>query len=125
MMKVSPLAGKPKSGGEIHKLLEQVRLDVKVRLRIALKQNLSIVQFCTFLPGGSCHNPPVVKGETMTIATAIAPSVQTLTMTGGRGERLYPLTASRPKPTFHSVEYFVNCLLNTHGRRRPKGDLRV
>ena len=32
----------------------------------------------------------------MTIATAIAPGVQALIMAGGRGERLYPLTASRP-----------------------------
>ena len=32
------------------------------------------------------------------MTTSATPSVQTLIMAGGRGERLYPLTASRPKP---------------------------
>lgn len=34
----------------------------------------------------------------MVIEKTVPPSVQTLIMAGGRGERLYPLTAFRPKP---------------------------
>lgn len=38
------------------------------------------------------------KGEIMPIATGVTPSVQALIMEGGQGERIYPLSASRPKP---------------------------
>jgi dTDP-glucose pyrophosphorylase len=55
----------------------------------------------------------------MTITTADAPSVQTLIMAGGRGERLYPLTVSRPKPTvpfggvFRIVDFTLSNCLNS------------
>ena len=55
----------------------------------------------------------------MTTATAITPGVQTLIMAGGRGERLYPLTASRPKPAvairwrFRIVDFTLSNCLNS------------
>jgi glucose-1-phosphate adenylyltransferase len=58
-----------------------------------------------------------VDTATMTITTTNAPSVQALIMAGGRGERLQPLTASRPKPAvpfggvFRIVDFTLfNCL---------------
>jgi len=54
----------------------------------------------------------------MTIATAM-PTAQTLIMAGGRGERLYPLTASRPKPAvpfggiFRIVDFTLSNCLNS------------
>ena len=50
----------------------------------------------------------------MTIATAATPNVQALIMAGGRGERLYPLTASRPKPAipFGGVSRIVDFTLS-------------
>src|SRR5687768_17156088 len=59
------------------------------------------------------------KGETMTIATASKPSVQALIMAGGRGERLYPLTAYRPKPAvpfggvFRIIDFTLSNCLNS------------
>lgn len=56
----------------------------------------------------------------MTIAApAITPCVQTLIMAGGRGERLYPLTASRPKPAvpfggvFRIVDFVLSNCINS------------
>jgi glucose-1-phosphate adenylyltransferase len=55
----------------------------------------------------------------MTMTTAVSPSVQTLIMAGGRGERLYPLTASRPKPAvsfggvFRIVDFTLSNCLNS------------
>lgn len=55
----------------------------------------------------------------MTIATAVTPSVQALIMAGGQGERLYPLTASRPKPAvpfggvFRIVDFTLSNCLNS------------
>ncbi len=55
----------------------------------------------------------------MTISTEVAASVQTLIMAGGRGERLYPLTASRPKPVvpfggvFRIVDFTLSNCLNS------------
>jgi glucose-1-phosphate adenylyltransferase len=55
----------------------------------------------------------------MTIATALTPSVQVLIMAGGQGERLYPLTASRPKPAvpfggvFRIVDFTLSNCLNS------------
>ena len=53
------------------------------------------------------------------MTTAVAPSVQTLIMAGGRGERLYPLTVSRPKPAvpfggvFRIVDFTLSNCLNS------------
>src|SRR5580700_6891878 len=59
----------------------------------------------------------------MTIATAVTPGVQALIMAGGRGERLYPLTANRPKPAvpfggvFRIIDFtLTNCLNSGLGR---------
>jgi glucose-1-phosphate adenylyltransferase len=59
----------------------------------------------------------------MNKATAIATSVQALIMAGGQGERLYPLTASRPKPAvqfggvFRIVDFTLsNCINSGLGR---------
>jgi glucose-1-phosphate adenylyltransferase len=55
----------------------------------------------------------------MTMTTAVAPSVQTLIMAGGRGEHLYPLTASRPIPAvpfggvFRIVDFTLSNCLNS------------
>jgi len=53
----------------------------------------------------------------MTIARAVRPNVHALIMAGGQGQRLYPLTASRPKPAipfggvFRILDFaFSNCL---------------
>jgi len=51
--------------------------------------------------------------------SAAMPSVQTLIMAGGRGDRLYPLTASRPKPAvpfggvFRIVDFALSNCLNS------------
>jgi glucose-1-phosphate adenylyltransferase len=55
----------------------------------------------------------------MTMTAAGSPSVQTLIMAGGRGERLYPLTVSRPKPAvsfggvFRIVDFTLSNCLNS------------
>jgi len=55
----------------------------------------------------------------MTTATAVTPNVQALIMAGGQGERLYPLTASRPKPAvpfggvFRIVDFTLSNCLNS------------
>jgi glucose-1-phosphate adenylyltransferase len=55
----------------------------------------------------------------MTGATAFRASVQTLILAGGRGERLYPLTASRPKPAvpfggvFRIIDFSLSNCLNS------------
>jgi len=55
----------------------------------------------------------------MTIATAVIPNVQALIMAGGQGERLYPLTAFRPKPAvpfggvFRIVDFTLSNCLNS------------
>src|SRR5580693_584452 len=55
----------------------------------------------------------------MTITTANTPNVQALIMAGGRGERLHPLTASRPKPAvpfggvFRIVDFTLSNCLNS------------
>jgi glucose-1-phosphate adenylyltransferase len=55
----------------------------------------------------------------MSIATLVTPSVQTLIMAGGQGDRLYPLTASRPKPAvpfggvFRIVDFTLSNCLNS------------
>jgi glucose-1-phosphate adenylyltransferase len=59
----------------------------------------------------------------MTMATTIEPSVQALIMAGGRGERLCPLTDSRPKPAvpfggvFRIVDFTLSNCLNSGLRR--------
>jgi glucose-1-phosphate adenylyltransferase len=55
----------------------------------------------------------------MNIATAVIPNVHALIMAGGQGERLYPLTASRPKPAvpfggvFRIVDFTLSNCLNS------------
>jgi glucose-1-phosphate adenylyltransferase len=55
----------------------------------------------------------------MTGATAFRANVQTLILAGGRGERLYPLTVSRPKPAvpfggvFRIVDFTLSNCLNS------------
>ena len=55
----------------------------------------------------------------MTAATAFRPSVETLILAGGRGERLYPLTVSRSKPAvpfggvFRIVDFTLSNRLNS------------
>jgi len=55
----------------------------------------------------------------MTTATAVIPNVQALIMAGGQGERLYPLTAFRPKPAvpfggvFRIVDFTLSNCLNS------------
>ena len=55
----------------------------------------------------------------MTAATAFRPSVETLILAGGRGERLYPLTVSRSKPAvpfggiFRIVDFTLSNCLNS------------
>lgn len=55
----------------------------------------------------------------MTMTTAVTSAVQTLIMAGGRGDRLYPLTASRPKPAvpfggvFRIVDFTLSNCLNS------------
>ena len=55
----------------------------------------------------------------MTIAADVTLPVQTLIMAGGRGERLYPLTASRPKPAvpfagvFRIVDFTLSNCVNS------------
>src|ERR1051326_7042223 len=59
------------------------------------------------------------RGGTMNLATTVIPSVQALIMAGGQGERLYPLTASRPKPAvpfggvFRIVDFTLSNCLNS------------
>jgi glucose-1-phosphate adenylyltransferase len=59
----------------------------------------------------------------MNTATLGIPNVQALIMAGGRGERLYPLTASRPKPAvpfggvFRIVDFTLSNCLNSGLRR--------
>ena len=78
-----------------------------------------IEQFCTSSQNAPWHNFPVAKGGTMNLATAVIPSVQALIMAGGKGERLYPLTASRPKPAvpfggvFRIVDFTLSNCLNS------------
>ena len=55
----------------------------------------------------------------MTTTMPVKPFVQTFIMAGGRGERLYPLTASRPKPAvpfggvFRIVDFALSNCLNS------------
>jgi glucose-1-phosphate adenylyltransferase len=59
----------------------------------------------------------------MSRAAVITPNIEVLMMAGGQGERLYPLTASRPKPAvpfggiFRIVDFTLsNCLNSGLGR---------
>jgi glucose-1-phosphate adenylyltransferase len=55
----------------------------------------------------------------MTIARAVIPNAHALIMAGGQGQRLYPLTASRPKSAipfggvFRIVDFTLSNCLNS------------
>jgi glucose-1-phosphate adenylyltransferase len=72
-----------------------------------------------FWPISLATIPEIVEGGTNAMTTSATPSVQTLIMAGGRGERLYPLTASRPKPAvafggaFRIIDFTLSNCLNS------------
>jgi glucose-1-phosphate adenylyltransferase len=65
------------------------------------------------------QSPESLQKEGFTMTMAATPFVQTFIMAGGRGERLYPLTASRPKPAvpfggvFRIVDFTLSNCLNS------------